>query len=98
MLPVPWIACEAGWLVAEVGRQPWTVYEVLPTWMSVSTHNVPYMLFSLGGFVVLYSIFILIEMFLMVRAIRQGPSGHGHGAGGPAAASAYAAPLHSREV
>lgn len=98
MLPVPWLACEAGWLVAEVGRQPWTVYEVLPTWMSVSTHNVPYMLFSLAGFLVLYSIFILIELFLMTRAIRQGPTGHGHGTGGPAGATAYAAPVGSREV
>jgi cytochrome d ubiquinol oxidase subunit I len=98
MLPVPWLACEAGWLVAEVGRQPWTVYEVLPTWMSVSTHNVPYMLFSLAGFLVLYSIFILIELFLMVRAIRQGPSAHGHAAGGAAGESAYAARFESRGV
>ena len=31
MLPVPWIACELGWFVAEYGRQPWTIYGVLPT-------------------------------------------------------------------
>jgi cytochrome bd ubiquinol oxidase subunit I len=72
-IPVPFIACETGWLVAEIGRQPWTVYEVLPTWMSASTHSVTYMVFSLTGFLLLYSIFIAIEMYLMVRAIRQGP-------------------------
>jgi len=72
-IPVPFIACETGWIVAEIGRQPWTVYEVLPTWMSASTHSVDYMAFSLTGFVLLYSIFILIEMYLMVRAVRQGP-------------------------
>jgi len=72
-IPVPWIACETGWLVAEIGRQPWTVYEVLPTWMSASTHSVAYMVFSLAGFMLLYSSFILIEVYLMVRAIRQGP-------------------------
>ena len=73
MIPVPFLANEAGWLVAELGRQPWTVYGVLPTWMSASTHSVGYMAFSLIGFVTLYSIFIAIEMYLMVRAIRLGP-------------------------
>jgi cytochrome d ubiquinol oxidase subunit I len=73
MIPVPFLACEAGWLVAEVGRQPWTVYGVLPTWMSASTHSVGYMIFSLIGFVALYTVFIVIEMYLMVRAIRKGP-------------------------
>ena len=75
-IPIPWIACETGWLVAEIGRQPWTVYEVLPTWMSASTHSVGYMVFSLTGFLLLYTIFILIEMYLMVRAVRQGPDEH----------------------
>jgi len=80
MIPVPFLANEFGWLVAELGRQPWTVFGVLPTWMSASTHSVGYMVFSLVGFVGLYSIFIVIEMYLMVRAIRQGPEPH-HGTG-----------------
>ncbi|WP_454917998.1 cytochrome ubiquinol oxidase subunit I [Xanthobacter sediminis] len=73
MIPVPYLACEAGWLVAEVGRQPWTVYEVLPTWLSASTHSPLYMIFSLTGFVLLYTIFAVIEIFLMVHFIRKGP-------------------------
>jgi cytochrome bd ubiquinol oxidase subunit I len=73
MIPVPFLADEAGWLVAELGRQPWTVFGVLPTWMSASTHGVGYMAFSLIGFLALYSLFIVIEMYLMVRAIRLGP-------------------------
>ncbi len=77
MIPVPWIACEMGWLVAELGRQPWTVFGLLPTWMSASTHSVGYMVFSLIGFVTLYSIFIAVEMYLMIRAIKQGPEEHG---------------------
>jgi cytochrome d ubiquinol oxidase subunit I len=80
MIPVPFIACEAGWLTAEVGRQPWTVFGVLPTWMSASTHSVEYLVFSLVGFVLIYSIFAVVEIYLMVRAIRQGPEDHGdHG-------------------
>jgi len=73
MMPVPFLACEVGWLVAELGRQPWTVYGVLPTWMSASTHDVGYMIFSLVGFVGLYTVFIIAEMYLMLRAIRKGP-------------------------
>jgi cytochrome d ubiquinol oxidase subunit I len=94
MIPVPFIACEAGWLTAEVGRQPWTVFGLLPTWMSASTHSVGYMTFSLIGFVLLYSCFIAVEMFLMVRAIRKGPETHGDDTqGGEQAASAYAGEL-----
>jgi len=78
LIPIPFLACEMGWLTAELGRQPWTVFGLLPTWMSASSHSVAYMTFSLIGFVLLYSIFIAIEMFLMVRAIRQGPDKH-HG-------------------
>jgi cytochrome bd ubiquinol oxidase subunit I len=73
MIPVPFLACEMGWLVAELGRQPWTVYGMLPTWMSASTHSVGYMIFSLIGFVGLYTAFIVAEMYLMMRAIRIGP-------------------------
>ncbi|MFO1162243.1 MAG: cytochrome ubiquinol oxidase subunit I [Reyranellaceae bacterium] len=73
MVPVPFLACEFGWLVAEVGRQPWTVNEMLPTWLSVSTHSVPYMVFSLAGFILLYTAFAVVEVFLMLRAVRRGP-------------------------
>jgi len=90
-IPVPWIACEMGWLVAEIGRQPWTVYGVLPTWLSVSTHSVAYMAFSLTGFVLLYTVFILIELYLMVRAVRQGPEEPGEPHGRAAAAVALRA-------
>ena len=73
MIPVPFVASEAGWVVAEVGRQPWSVYEILPTWMSASTHTESYLVFSLAGFVVLYTVFVTVEMYLLVRTIRRGP-------------------------
>ncbi len=76
LIPLPFIACELGWITAEVGRQPWTVYQRLPTWISASTHSEAYMIFSLLGFTVIYLVFIIIEMFLMVRAVRQGPGEH----------------------
>jgi len=76
MIPIPFLACEMGWVTAEVGRQPWAVFGMLPTWMAASSHTVGYMIFSLVGFVLLYSIFIAVEMYLMVRAIRKGPQSH----------------------
>ena len=87
MTVVPFLASEFGWLVAEIGRQPWTVYEVLPTWLSASTHSVGYMIFSMTGFILLYTIFAIIEFFLMLHFIRKGPDESGHeGAARPAVA------------
>lgn len=74
MVPLPFLTNLAGWLVAELGRQPWTVFEILPTYLSASTHSVSYMIFSLAGFLSLYSLFIIIEMYLMIRSIRLGPA------------------------
>jgi len=77
MVPVPFLACEFGWLVAEVGRQPWTVNDMLPTWLSASTHSVAYMVFSLSGFILLYTAFAIVEIYLMLLFIRKGPEEHG---------------------
>ena len=79
MLPVPWIACELGWFVAEYGRQPWTIYGVLPTHMSVSNLSVASLYGSLAGFVVFYTVLLAVEMYLMVKFARQGPGSLGTG-------------------
>ena len=79
MLPVPWIACELGWFVAEYGRQPWTIYGVLPTHLSVSTQSVNSLYGSLAGFIVFYTALLVVEMYLMVKFARMGPSSLGTG-------------------
>lgn len=79
MLPAPWIACELGWFVAEYGRQPWTIYGVLPTRMSVSNLSVASLYGSLAGFVVFYTVLLAVEMYLMVKFARQGPGSLGTG-------------------
>ena len=78
-LPLPWLACEAGWFVAEYGRQPWTVYGVLPTNLSASSLTAASLWGSIFGFVTLYSILLTIEVYLMVRFSRQGPGSLGTG-------------------
>ena len=79
MLPAPWIAAELGWFVAEYGRQPWTIYGVLPTHLSVSTLSVASLYGSLAGFIAFYTVLLVIEMFLMIRYARLGPASLGTG-------------------
>ena len=74
MIPLPWIACETGWFVAEFGRQPWTIAEILPTFLSVSSLTELDLYLSLAGYISLYTLFLAIELFLMLKFIKQGPS------------------------
>lgn len=78
-LPLPWIASEMGWFVAEYGRQPWTIAEVLPTHLSVSTLSVQSLYGSLAGFVGFYTLLLIVELYLMFRFGRLGPSSLGTG-------------------
>ena len=78
-LPMPWIACEMGWFVAEYGRQPWTIYGVLPTHLSVSTLTVDSLYGSLAAFISFYTLLLIVEMYLMIRFTRQGPGSLGTG-------------------
>ncbi|HPR06507.1 MAG: cytochrome ubiquinol oxidase subunit I [Burkholderiaceae bacterium] len=79
MLPAPWIAAELGWFVAEYGRQPWTIYGVLPTHLSVSALSVQSLYGSLAGFVGFYTLLLVVEVYLMVKFARQGPGSLGTG-------------------
>ncbi len=72
-LPLPWLAAEMGWVVAEYGRQPWVVDGLLPTFMGASTLEASSVVISLIGFVFFYSILAVIEVYLMVKYIRLGP-------------------------
>ena len=73
-IPVPYIAAESGWIITEMGRQPWTVHEILPTYMSVSSLPVSSVAASLIGFIVFYVSLFAVEIFLMFKYARLGPS------------------------
>jgi cytochrome d ubiquinol oxidase subunit I len=72
-LPLPWLAAELGWVVAEYGRQPWVIEGVLPTALGVSSTSSGNVLFSLLGFVLFYSGLAVADLYLMVKYIRLGP-------------------------
>ena len=73
-MPLPWIANELGWVVAEYGRQPWTIANILPTHLSVSSIDVGQLYLSLAGFFIFYTVLLIIELFLMIKYVRLGPS------------------------
>lgn len=79
MFPMPWLACEFGWFVAEYGRQPWTIYGVLPTHLSVSTLSPASLYGSIGGFVGFYTLLLIVEVYLMIKFARLGPGSLGTG-------------------
>ncbi len=73
-LPLPWLAAEAGWFVTEHGRQPWSVDGVLPTFLGTSSLSTTQVWTSLTGFALLYTTLFVVEMYLMIKYIRLGPS------------------------
>lgn len=73
-IPLPWIAIEAGWFVAEYGRQPWAIGEVLPVTVAVSSQTIENLITSLAIILSLYTVFIFVESYLIVTVARKGPS------------------------
>lgn len=73
-IPAPWIAAEMGWVVAEMGRQPWTISGILPTHLSSSSLSTGDLYSSLIGFIGFYTLLLIIELFLMFKYARLGPS------------------------
>ncbi|WP_116423976.1 cytochrome ubiquinol oxidase subunit I [Pseudomonas citronellolis] len=73
-LPLPWIAAQTGWYVAEHGRQPWSIGEVLPVHLSASSLGTHDLWGSLIALVAFYSLLLVVEMYLMIKFARLGPS------------------------
>jgi cytochrome d ubiquinol oxidase subunit I len=76
--------------VAEFGRQPWAIGEVLPTFLAASSLTIGDLIFSLTGFIGFYTFLLVIEIYLMVKFARKGPASLGtgryHGETGPGVA------------
>jgi cytochrome d ubiquinol oxidase subunit I len=72
-IPLPYIALQAGWIVTEVGRQPWIVYGLMKTSDAVSPIAASQVGVSLGAFILVYSLLGAVAFFLMGRYARFGP-------------------------
>ena len=73
MLPLGYIASEAGWLVAEFGRQPWTIQDMLPTWAAVSDIGAGSVMLTFFIFLALFTLLLAVEINIMCKAVRKGP-------------------------
>lgn len=73
IIPLPWLASQAGWLVAELGRQPWVVEGQLPTFLAVSSVTLTQVWTTIAGFTLLYGVLAIVMVRLMLAAIRKGP-------------------------
>lgn len=73
-IPLPYITVELGWIMAEVGRQPWIVYEIMKTRDAVSPVPAPQVFISLIAFVVVYGLLGLAGFYLIAKNAVKGPA------------------------
>lgn len=73
LLPLGYIASEAGWIVAEMGRQPWTIQDMLPTWTGVSGVGSGSVMLTFFIFLVLFTVLLAVEINIMLKQIKKGP-------------------------
>jgi cytochrome bd ubiquinol oxidase subunit I len=72
--PLPYIANTAGWMTAEIGRQPWLVYNLIRTSDGYSKHiGAGTSLFSLLGFLGMYTVLSILWVLLVYNIIEKGP-------------------------
>ena len=72
-IPVAYIVSEAGWLVAEFGRQPWTIQDMLPTWVGVSEVGSSAVMTTFVLFLILFTTLLAVEINIMCKTIKKGP-------------------------
>lgn len=70
MLPLTYIASEAGWIVAELGRQPWAIQDMLPTVAAVSDLRLGSVALTFFIFLVLFTVLLIAEIRIMCRVIK----------------------------
>jgi cytochrome d ubiquinol oxidase subunit I len=73
-IPLPVVALEAGWVLAEVGRQPWIVYGLMRTSDAASRVTTAQVWTTLIGFIVVYGLLGAVGYFLMFKHARKGPA------------------------
>ena len=72
-IPLPYIAIELGWMLAEVGRQPWIVYGLMKTSDAASPIATSQVALSLIAFVLVYSLLGIVGFYLMITNAKKGP-------------------------
>ena len=73
MVPLAYICSESGWLVAEFGRQPWTIQDMLPTWAAVSDLQSSSVMITFFLFLILFTTMLAVEISILLKQIKKGP-------------------------
>ena len=76
LVPLAYIASESGWLVAEFGRQPWTIQDMLPTWAAVSDLHSSSVMITFFLFLILFTTMLAVEISILLKQIKKGPSAY----------------------
>ena len=74
LIPLGYIASESGWLVAEFGRQPWTIQDMLPTWAAVSDLPSSSVAITFFLFLILFTTMLAVEINILLKQIKKGPA------------------------
>ena len=73
LLPLGYVASESGWLVAEFGRQPWTIQDMMPTWVGVSDLSSSAVIITFFLFLFLFTALLAVEISILCKQIKKGP-------------------------
>jgi len=77
-MPAAWLATESGWVVAEVGRQPWVIQDLMPTMTAVSNINTASVQITFALFFIVFAALLIAEIKIMLKQIKLGPNQGGH--------------------
>lgn len=72
-IPLAYLASQAGWIVAEVGRQPWTIQDLLPVNAAISRLETGSVVTTFFIFLILFTVLLIAEIGIMLKAIQKGP-------------------------
>lgn len=73
VVPLAYITSQCGWIVAEAGRQPWVIQDLMPTNASISNLQVGSVQTTFFIFLVLFTVLLIAELGIMFKAIKSGP-------------------------
>ena len=71
-MPLVWLCSEAGWVTAEVGRQPWIIQNLMPNKAAISEIGADSVITTFWIFVAVFTVFLIAELGIMAREIKKG--------------------------
>jgi cytochrome d ubiquinol oxidase subunit I len=73
-IPLVYLCSHCGWIVAELGRQPWAIQDIMPAKSAVSRLDVGAVQLTFFLFLVLFAILLTAELRIMLKQIKKGPN------------------------